>query len=251
MADKPTVQRVGYAVLGTMFLVTVAVATWQHTRERQAERGAPARGEKAGADAAAGDGTAAETPSRATDRARATFAERLAEAAVERTRHRVTYDPSYAPLAYPGGDVPDDRGVCADVIVRAYRAVGVDLQQAVHEDMRGHFRAYPQLWGLSGPDSNIDHRRVPNLRTFFSRHGEVLATSSDPADYLPGDVVTWALGGGLRHIGLVVRGRSAGGVRPLVVHNIGAGPKAEDVLFRWKMTGHYRYSAGPEPAGSR
>jgi uncharacterized protein YijF (DUF1287 family) len=174
------------------------------------------------------------------------FLHRLAEAAMERTRHRVTYDPSYVRLDYPGGDVPDDRGVCADVVVRAYRAVGVDLQKEVHEDMRRHFSAYPRNWGLSRPDPNIDHRRVLNLRTFFSRRGESLPATAEPADYAPGDVVVWDLGQGLWHIGLVAEGRSADGRRPLVVQNIGRGPRAEDVLTAWPVAGHYRY-VGPAP----
>jgi uncharacterized protein YijF (DUF1287 family) len=169
------------------------------------------------------------------------FASRLVDAAMERLSHAVTYDGSYRRLAYPGGDVPDDIGVCTDLVVRAYRIVEIDLQQAVHEDMDSDFDAYPQLWGLGGPDPNIDHRRVPNLRVFFARRGVVLTTSRDAEHYAPGDLVTWMLRGNLPHIGIVVARRSTDGRRPLVVHNIGAGPKLEDALFEFPITGHYRY----------
>ncbi len=172
------------------------------------------------------------------------FARDLVAAAWERTTHRVTYDPSYRQLAYPMGDPPRDRGVCSDVVIRAYRQVGLDLQQAVHEDMRRAFAAYPKIWGLSRPDRNIDHRRVPNLRRFLDRQGAALDISDDPKDYRPGDLVTWNLrgdGGSLPHIGIVVDRLSPDGRRPLIVHNIGQGPKAEDILFRFKITGHFRY----------
>ena len=149
------------------------------------------------------------------------------------------YDSSYVRLDYPGGDVPIDRGVCADVVIRAYRALGIDLQQRLHEDMRAHFSAYPKRWGLRRPDRNIDHRRVPNLATWFERQGAELAVSDDARDYQAGDIVTWLLPGGLPHIGLVSDRRSA--ERPWVVHNIGAGTQVEDVLFAYPITGHYRY----------
>lgn len=173
------------------------------------------------------------------------FFGRLVAAAVERTRHQVTYDPAYVQIDYPGGDVPDDRGVCADVIVRAYRKVGIDLQKEVHEDMAQNFTQYPQFWGLRGPDSNIDHRRVPNLQTFFSRNGRTLPASDKPDDYSAGDLVVWSLSGGRTHVGLVIRGPSDEG-RALVVHNIGSGPKVEDALFAWPVIGHYRYPPEPE-----
>lgn len=162
---------------------------------------------------------------------------RLVAAAVERTRHQVRYDGRYVRIPYPGGDVPADTGVCTDEIVRIYRSAGIDLQKEVHEDMRRNFRDYPQRWGLRAPDSNIDHRRVPNLEAFFRRRGEVLPITQDPADYAPGDLVTYDLGGGVPHIGMVVE---QDGQR-MLAHNIGAGPKMEDVLFRWKITGHFRY----------
>lgn len=172
------------------------------------------------------------------------FARSLVQAALDRTAHHVDYDGSYHRIDYPGGDVPDNIGVCTDVIVRSYRVIGIDLQQLVHEDMTADFGAYPAIWGLSRPDPNIDHRRVPNLRTFFERNGTVLSTSENPGEYRPGDLVTWTLPGNLPHIGIVTDARSRDGLRPLVVHNIGAGPKLEDTLFAYPITGHYRY-VGP------
>jgi uncharacterized protein YijF (DUF1287 family) len=169
------------------------------------------------------------------------FALRLVRAGVAQTSQRVTYDGSYRRIPYPGGDVPADIGVCTDVVIRAYRAVGIDLQEKVHRDMRAAFSSYPRLWGLRSPDSNIDHRRVPNLQTFFRRRRADLPVTRDPADYRPGDLVTWMLPGNLPHIGIVTAGRSDDGTRPLIVHNIGAGPQVEDMLFRYPITGHYRY----------
>ena len=161
--------------------------------------------------------------------------------AMERTRVPVTYDGRYRAIPYPGGDVPDHVGVCTDLVIRAYRAVGVDLQRLVHEDMVGAFDAYPQKWGLDGPDSNIDHRRVPNLQAFFERSGAGLAVSADAEAYKPGELVTWMLPGNLPHVGIVTGMRSKDGKRYLIVHNIGAGPQIQDVLFDWPITGHYRY----------
>lgn len=172
---------------------------------------------------------------------REVFTQKLAAAAVERTKHTVRYQPEYVRIPYPGGDVPPDTGVCTDEVIRAYRAVNVDLQKEVHEDMQRHFSLYPHRWGLAAPDSNIDHRRVPNLMVFFARKGENLPISARAQDYRPGDVVTWDLGGGVPHIGIVVNRRAALASRYLIVHNLGEGPKMEDVLFRWKITGHYRY----------
>jgi uncharacterized protein len=174
------------------------------------------------------------------------FLRRLVAAAIERTHHPVRYVAAYVRIPYPGGDVPPDTGVCTDEIIRAYRAVGVDLQKEVHEDMLQNFAAYSQQrrWGLAYPDSNIDHRRVPNLMVFFKRKGESLPITPRPRDYSPGELVTWDLGGNVAHIGMVVDQKSGSG-RYLMVHNIGEGPKMEDVLFNWKITGHYRYS-GPE-----
>ncbi len=166
------------------------------------------------------------------------FARQLVDAALERTRHRVRYDASYRRIPYPGGDVPDDVGVCTDVVIRSYRALGIDLQRAVHEDMSAAFSVYPERWGLRGPDPNIDHRRVPNLRTFFRRRGAELPVTSE---FRPGDVVTWKLPNHRPHIGLVIDLPAADGTRPLVVHNVGAGPRIDDALLRYSITGHYRY----------
>ena len=177
------------------------------------------------------------------------FAIRLSAAARERTAHRVVYDPSYVKIPYPGGDVPADRGVCTDVLIRAYRKLGIDLQKQVHEDMKKHFAAYPKKWGLARPDPNIDHRRAPNLMTFFKRAGQTLPITQNPADYAPGDIVAWDLGQNITHIGIVVDQRTADGKRPLVVHNIGAGPRMEDMLFNYKIIGHFRY-LGPAKSAS-
>ena len=179
------------------------------------------------------------------------FLQKLSAAAIERTHHTVRYDPGYMPIAYPGGDVPPESGVCTDEVIRAYRALGIDLQKEVHEDMAANFSAYPSktIWRLDHPDHNIDHRRVPNLMVFFHRKGETLPITTRAADYHPGDLVTWDLGRGLAHIGMVVDSRAAGG-RFMVVHNIGQGPRLEDVLFDWKITGHYRYF-GPSAAPGR
>jgi uncharacterized protein YijF (DUF1287 family) len=171
------------------------------------------------------------------------FLKRLVAAAIERTHHTVRYDPAYVRIPYPGGDVPADRGVCTDEVIRAYRAVGVDLQKEVHEDILRDPSAYPRKWRWLSwrPDTNIDHRRVPNLMVFFSRRGEKLPVTTRAQDYLPGDLVTWDLSRGVPHIGIVVDRKSLFGGRRLIVHNIGSGPQMEDVLFNWKITGHYRY----------
>ena len=172
-----------------------------------------------------------------------TFELDIVQAALERTIHNVRYDGRYLSIPYPNGDVPANIGVCTDVIVRTYRAIGTDLQQLVHEDMVANFEAYPskRIWGLSRTDKNIDHRRVPNLQAFLSRHGEVLAVSNDASDYKAGNIVTWMLPGNLPHIGLITNKISALTDNPMVVHNIGAGPKLDDVLFSYSITGHYRY----------
>ncbi len=165
---------------------------------------------------------------------------RLLQNAYAQVGKTVEYDPGYSAIAFPGGDVPIERGVCTDVIVRAYRGIGVDLQLLVNRDMRAAFGAYPKLWGLSHPDPNIDHRRVPNLAVFFTRNGKVLPLSKDAASYKAGDIVTWRLADGRPHIGLVSGRQNASG-RPLIVHNIGAGAQLEDVLFEFEVTGHYRF----------
>ena len=169
---------------------------------------------------------------------------RLLVAAHAQVGRTVLYDPSYQRLAFPGGDVPLYRGVCADVVVRALRGVGVDLQREVNLDMRAHFAAYPQLWGVRDPDPNIDHRRVPNLETWFRRHGMALPVSAQARDYKPGDIVSWRLQRGQPHIGIVSERHSADGLRPLVIHNIGYGTQEQDVLFDWQISGHFRYFGG-------
>ncbi|WP_439618043.1 DUF1287 domain-containing protein [Shinella sp.] len=175
-------------------------------------------------------------------RAETGAADRLVAAARKQVGVTLTYDAAYSRLDYPGGDVPRERGVCTDVLVRAYRdGLGIDLQVLVHEDMRRAFSAYPALWGLKKTDRNIDHRRVPNLQAFFKRAGAALPVSKNGADYLPGDIVSQMLPGNLPHIGIVADDRSSDGAWPLVVHNIGAGARLEDVLFAYKITGHYRY----------
>jgi len=173
--------------------------------------------------------------------AQSDFYQRLADAAYELTEQRVIYDPSYYSLSYPGGDVPADRGVCTDVVIRAYRKLGIDLQKEVHEDMKQYFAVYPKNWGLRSPDRNIDHRRVPNLMMFFSRHGTTLALSTNGTDYLPGDIVAWNLGRGITHIGIVASQKTPDNSRPMIVHNIGAGQVLDDILFSFDIIGHYRY----------
>jgi uncharacterized protein YijF (DUF1287 family) len=166
----------------------------------------------------------------------------LIDAAIAQTKYTVIYDGSYQRIAYPGGDVPADRGVCTDVIIRAYRAIGIDLQQLVHEDMRSDFAVYPKHWGMTKADSNIDHRRVPNLQTYLKRRNAQLRVSANGSDYASGDLVTWMLPGNLPHIGIVSTRKSADGNRPLIVHNIGRGPQVEDMLFDYPITGHYRFA---------
>lgn len=174
--------------------------------------------------------------------AQSAFGILLSEAALDLTNDRVSYDPSYYSIDYPGGDVPVDKGVCTDVIVRAYRKLGIDLQKEVHEDMKANFQKYPKNWGLSTTDTNIDHRRVPNLMVFFKRKGAELPVSSDPEDYNIGDIVCWDLGNGITHIGIVVDRRSRDGRRNMLVHNIGAGQVLEDMLFDFRIIGHYRFT---------
>ncbi|MCK4624853.1 MAG: DUF1287 domain-containing protein [Phycisphaerae bacterium] len=210
--------------------VAVLLGTGAAGCERETSRSSnPPATQPGGADSTAGD-----------DSKVAGFGGRLSAAAVERTRHSVRYDSKYMKIPYPGGDVPAGTGVCTDVVIRSFRAVGIDLQKEVHEDMRGNFSRYPRIWGLKQPDTNIDHRRVPNLMTFFERRGVALPVTREKNDYLPGDVVAWKLGNGRTHIGLVVDRKTSAG-RPMVVHNIGAGPKVQDCVFSWKIIGHYRY----------
>jgi uncharacterized protein YijF (DUF1287 family) len=175
------------------------------------------------------------------------FTQKIVQAALERATHHVRYDGSYVKIAYPDGDVPADTGVCTDEVIRVFRMAGVDLQKEVHEDMVAHFSEYPHKWGRDRPDANIDHRRVPNLMKFFERRGDSLPITPTGADYKPGDVVAWDLGGGVTHIGIVVDRRTALGDHYFILHNIGQGPKIEDVLFSWKIIGHYRWR---QPAAS-
>lgn len=170
--------------------------------------------------------------------------QKLITAAIAQTQDNVIYNGAYFKIPYPMGDIPAQYGVCTDVIIRAHRKLGIDLQQLVHEDMRGNFSLYPakKNWGQTKTDTNIDHRRVPNLQTFFTRHGKKLAISNKPQDYQAGDLVTWMLPGNLPHIGIVTDRLSTDGLRPLIVHNIGAGPQLEDMLFEYAISGHYRYA---------
>lgn len=173
--------------------------------------------------------------------AQTSFEKKLSTAAISLPNDRVTYDPSYFSIPYPNGDVPADKGVCTDVVIRAYRKVGIDLQKEVHEDMLRSFSVYPKIWGLTKTDKNIDHRRVPNLMTFFSRYGKTKTITDNPDDYVPGDIVCWNLGGAITHIGMVVDKKSNDGKRYLIVHNIGAGQVLADCLFDFKIIGHYSY----------
>jgi len=169
-------------------------------------------------------------------------ADAIVDSARERTFAEVRYDPKYVQLEYPNGDVSPDTGVCTDVVIRTYRnAFGFDFQKAVHEDMRSNFSAYPKNWGLKRPDKNIDHRRVPNLETFLRRQGASVPMTKNPEDYLPGDIVSWRLGGRLAHIGIISDKKAADGT-PLVIHNIGQGPVEDNMLWVSDMTGHFRFS---------
>ena len=165
----------------------------------------------------------------------------LIDGATEQVGKTTSYDPSYQRIDYPNGDVPIETGVCSDVIVRAFRNASIDLQKDVHEDMKKNFSAYPTKWGLSGTDANIDHRRVPNLQTYLARKGKEVATTGGADTFLPGDIVTWDLGGGVDHVGIVVNVWYKPSQRYLIVHNIGSGARVEDVLLAWKIIGHYRY----------
>lgn len=166
----------------------------------------------------------------------------LSDAALALTKQQVKYDPSYFSISYPNGDVPNSKGVCTDVIIRAYRMLGIDLQKELQEDMKANFNKYPKIWGLTSTDKNIDHRRVPNLMKFFERHGRIKVKSTNSSEYLPGDIVCWNLSGGITHIGIVINKKSNDGKRNLIVHNIGAGQVIEDCLFDFKIIGHYRYN---------
>ena len=169
------------------------------------------------------------------------FQLKLAQEAKTLTYNQVTYDPQYFKIAYPNGDVPANKGVCTDVVIRAYRKMGIDLQQLVHEDMKANFGLYPKNWGLKSTDKNIDHRRVPNLMVFFERKGQKLNISNDAKNYLPGDIVCWNLGGGITHIGIVSNQFTDDKKRYKIIHNVGGGQVLEDFLFNYKIIGHYRF----------
>jgi len=169
------------------------------------------------------------------------FARKLSSAALELTKQKVEYDPQYFSIPYPNGDVPADKGVCTDVVIRAYRKTGIDLQKEVHEDMQANFSLYPKNWGLKRTDKNIDHRRVPNLMMYFSRKGIAKKITDKAEDYVPGDIVAWNLTGAITHIGIVVDEKSTDGKRYMIVHNIGSGQVMEDVLFAYKIIGHYSF----------
>lgn len=191
-------------------------------------------------DSNAGTATPAHAPTaRAATGTPASAPSPLVAAARRQIGVTVVYDPAYVVLPYPGGDVPQDRGVCTDVVIRALRTQGIDLQRRVHEDMRANFARYPRKWGLRAPDRNIDHRRVPNLQTWFARQGWALAPTHEADDYRAGDLVTWMLPGHLPHIGIVSDRKSFGGT-PLIIHNIGRGTREENLLFDHPITGHYR-----------
>ncbi len=175
------------------------------------------------------------------------FYESLSDAAITLTNDKVSYDPSYISIKYPNGDVPKNKGVCTDVIIRAYRKLGIDLQKEVHNDLKAHYSLYPnlRLWGLKKPDTNIDHRRVPNLEVFFSRKGKQLLVTNNPSDYKTGEIVTWLINNKLPHIGIITNKKSppdaSGEKRPMIVHNVGNGQVLEDCLFNYKIVGHFRY----------
>lgn len=172
-----------------------------------------------------------------------TFSERLSQAAISIIDPSINYDPSYFKIDYPNGDIPKNKGVCTDVIIRSYRILNIDLQKEVHEDMVENFSLYPNLkkWGMTKTDTNIDHRRVPNLEVFFERKGTKLAISQNAKDYKTGELVTWTINDKLPHIGIVTNKKSVDGKRNLIVHNVGGGQVLEDCLFKYKIVGHYKY----------
>lgn len=166
---------------------------------------------------------------------------KLVAAALSIIDDEVVYTPTYVVIPYPNGDVPKKTGVCTDVIIRAYRKIGIDLQQEVHNDMKNNLSAYPKNWNMNTTDTNIDHRRVPNLEVFFTRKGKKLVITQNPEDYKPGEIVTWMINNKLPHIGIVTDKKSSDGKRPLIVHNIGSGQVLEDCLFNYKVVGHFEY----------
>lgn len=170
-----------------------------------------------------------------------TFEEKLSNAAISIIDESIVYTPDYVSIKYPNGDVPSKTGVCSDVVIRAYRKLSIDLQKEVHEDMKANFSKYPTKWGLKKTDTNIDHRRVPNLEVFFERKGKKLPISKNASDYKTGEMVTWMIGGKLPHIGIVTHKKSSDGKRPLLVHNVGGGQVLEDCLFSYEIVGHYLF----------
>ena len=169
------------------------------------------------------------------------FEQKISDAAITLTKDKVVYNGAYVSISYPNGDVPKGQGVCTDVIIRTYRKLGIDLQKEVHEDMKFNFSRYPKTWGLTKTDTNIDHRRVPNLETFFSRKGQKLTVTKNPSDYKTGEMLTWMINDKLPHIGIVTHLKSLDGKRNLIVHNVGGGQVLEDCLFSYKIVGHYKY----------
>jgi uncharacterized protein YijF (DUF1287 family) len=169
------------------------------------------------------------------------FQEKLSNAALSIINSEIEYTPDYVAIKYPNGDVPAATGVCSDVVIRAYRKLGIDLQKEVHEDMNSNFSKYPTKWNLKKTDTNIDHRRVPNLEVFLARKGEKLSVSNDANDYKTGEIITWMINGKLPHIGIVTHKKSADGKRPMLVHNVGGGQVLEDCLFTYEIVGHYQY----------
>lgn len=178
------------------------------------------------------------------DSAQNKFINQLINSAIERTNYNICYDGSYFKIKYPNGDIPSNKGVCTDVVIRSYRSLNIDLQKLVHLDIKNNLHLYPiNMWNQTKPDTNIDHRRVKNLMVFFKRHGESLPITNNASDYKPGDIITWNIGWikEIPHIGIVINQKSKDKKRYLIVHNIGMGPKINDVLFAYKITGHYRY----------
>lgn len=169
------------------------------------------------------------------------FQQRLSDAALSIVDASIQYDPAYFSISYPNGDIPANKGVCTDVVIRSYRILDIDLQKEVHEDMKAHFNLYPAIWGLRKTDTNIDHRRVPNLQVFFTRKGKSLPVSQNQKDYKPGEIVTWMIQDKMPHIGIVTHKKTKDKKRYLIVHNVGGGQVLEDCLFRYKITGHYTY----------
>ena len=171
------------------------------------------------------------------------FEEKLSDAAIFITDPSIEYDPAYFSIKYPNGDIPANKGVCTDVIIRSYRRLNIDLQKEVHEDMAANFSKYPNLkkWGMTKTDTNIDHRRVPNLEIFFERKGVKLPVSKKAEDYKMGEIVTWLINGKLPHIGIITNKKSDDGKRNLIVHNVGRGQNLDDCLFDYEIVGHYKY----------